>query len=368
MPQAEASVPPQWVVARGVERLIHRRARRRRRRDRVCHSPKMPHHITLDDARRVVLTREALERNHWRERDIARAVADGTLRRLQRNRYVLDADWHDLWSESRHRIETAAAFGEMRDGDAAASYDSAGVVWGFAMYRHVPIEVHVTIPDGRHVPSRVGLRRHADALPEEDVTTHLGIRCTTLDRTAFDLARTLSFEAAVVVADAALRRAALVDRTYDLDKAEEWRERMLERAARASGKRGVRQAIEVIRLADGRAESPTESVARVQLLRLGFQRLRLQVPVAGPGGTEFRVDIGIEDVGAFLEIDGMGKYQDEALRSGRTLEQVLLDEKRREDWIRGTTQRRFVRAEEKHVGTPDLLGRRLAALGIRLPR
>jgi hypothetical protein len=223
------------------------------------------------------------------------------------------------------------------------------------------------MPQGVHVSSRAGLQRHCDALPDDDVTTHLGIRCTTLDRTVFDLARSLSFEAAVVVADAALRRAAFDGTTYDVNAAEEWRDRMLARAARASGLRGVRQAVEAIRFADGRSESPAEGVGRVQLMRLGFERVRLQTRVPGPNGREYRVDIEIEDAAAFLEIDGMTKYRDEAMRSGLTIDEVILEEKRREDWIRGRTQHRFVRAEEKHVATAELLGQRLAAFGIRPP-
>ncbi|MCP2636378.1 hypothetical protein K0817_007320 [Microbacterium sp. HD4P20] len=327
----------------------------------------MPHHITIDQAERVVLTRESLQRSRWKDRQIARALTDSTLRRLQRNRYVLGAEWNDLWPESRHLLEVVAAFGEMRDGDAVASHDSGAAVWALPLYRHVPSEVHVTIPGGRHVPSRLGLRRHTDSLPNEDVTTVDGYRVTTLERTAFDLARTVSFEAAVAAADAALRRFAFVNGIYDVDAAQQWRDRMLARAARAVGARGVRQAVEVIGIADGRAESPAESVGRAQLIRLGFQRIGLQVVVRGPDGKRWWIDIEIEDAKTFLEVDGASKYKDEALRSGRSLDDVILEEKRREDWIRGTTQHRFVRADDKHVATPEALAARLAAFGIRIP-
>lgn len=329
---------------------------------------RMPRQISIEQALGVVRTRGDLAREGWRERRIAQALEDGSLRRLQRNRYVLDAHWADLWPESRHRIEAVAAFSEMRDGGAVAAYDSAAVVWDLPLYRHVPAAVHVTIPGGTHLPSRRGLRRHTDALPPEDVTTREGIRCTTLERTVFDLARTLPFEAAVAAADAGLRQTACIGRHYDESLAAQWRERMGQRAARASGRRGVRQATEVIAVADGRAESPAESVGRAQLHRLGFRTLRLQVPVAGPHGREYRVDIEIEELGAFVEIDGVGKYQDEALRSGRTIEQVHIAEKRREDWIRGVTQQRFVRIEERHVASADRLAQRLTAFGIPLPR
>ena len=195
-----------------------------------------------------------------------------------------------------------------------------------------------------------------------------GIRCTTLERTTFDVVRAVGRETAVAFADAALRSVALRGEAYDIAAAEEWRERMLERLARAAGARGVRRAREVIRFADGRAQLPGESVSRLQLARLGFARFGLQVPVPGPKGKEYRVDLEIEEIGTFLEFDGKGKYLDEAMRSGRTLEAVLLDEKQREDWIRGATQRRLVRAEDSHITTPEALAARLAGFGIRLPR
>ncbi len=302
-----------------------------------------------------------------RSRDITRAVASGELRRLQRNRYVHADLWSELWPESRHRIEVCAAVSEMRGGRGAASHDSAGVIWTLPLYRHTPIAVHLTMPIGERMSSRSGLQRHHDSLPDEDVTSLFGIRCTTLERTVFDLVRTLTPEAAIAVADAALRQVAMVGKTYDVDAAEAWRQRMLERCARARGVRGIRQAIEIIGFADGRAELPGESVSRWRLTQLGFRRLRLQVPVPSPHGTEYRVDIEIEDVRTFFEFDGVGKYLDEAGRTGRTIEQVMLDEKRREDWIRGTTQKRLVRVESPHILTTTALAQRLAAFGITPP-
>ncbi len=255
----------------------------------------------------------------------------------------------------------------MRGGGAVACHESAAVLWDIPLLRHVPGAVHMTIPGEKHVSSRRGLRRHLDGLPEDDVTTRHGIRTTTLDRTLFDLARTLSFEAAVAAVDAGIRQVAFHGRDYREGVAEDWRERMLVRVARHKGVRGIRQARAVVEFADGRAQSPDESLARVHLRTLGFQRLRLQVPVRGPEGQTFRVDIEIEDVRSFLEVDGLGKYEDVALRSGRTLEQVLLDEKRREDWIRGRTQQRFVRAEHSHLRSAASLAARLSAFGIRTP-
>lgn len=327
----------------------------------------MSRSLSFPEASKAVRTRRELLEAGMTSRSIAEAVATGEKRRIQRNRYVPNELWAQLWPESRHLLEVCAAAGEMRDGGVVASYESAAVLHELPLYRHAPEAVHVTVPIGSRMSSRPGLRRHGESLPDEDIGVVSGIRCTTLDRTVFDLARALAMEAAVAVADVALRRVAMRAARYDELAAEEWRERMLERCARARGVRGIRQAVLVIGFADGRSESTGESVSRLQLTRLGFRRLRLQVPVAGPNGREYRVDLDIEDADAFYEFDGMGKYRDEATRSGRTIEQVILDEKRREDWIRGTTQKRFARAESPHIVTSEQLGKRLAAFGITPP-
>ena len=327
----------------------------------------MRRHISPEQAMAALRTRSELEQRGWRSRDIERALESGRIRRLQPNRYVKGSLWEELWPESRHLLEVAAAHAEKRDGGAAASYMSAGVVFGIPLYRHVPQEIHMTLPTQARSSSRPGLMRHREPLPDEDVTIHHGIVCTTLERTTFDATRVLTPEAAVAFADAALRQVAMSGSTYDFEAAEVWRDKMLERVDRARGVRGVRQAREVIAFADGRAELPGESVSRFRLRQLGFTRIGLQVVVAGPAGGEFRVDLEIEEAETFFEFDGERKYRDEALRTGRSLEDVLLEEKQREDWIRGTTQKRMVRASDPHVATPAALEARLAKFGIRPP-
>ncbi|HKP09049.1 MAG TPA: hypothetical protein VJU58_17505 [Microbacterium sp.] len=327
----------------------------------------MPRHVSFPDAAAAVRSRSQLRSQGMSERDIARAVERGELRKLQRNRFVAVEFWDDLWPESRHLVELSAAAAEMRAGRGVAAYESAGALHQLPFYRHAPDAVHITLPASSGMSSRPGLRRHRDRLPDGDIVTVSGLRCTSLDRTTFDLARALAPEAAIAAADAALRQVAMSADGYGEVAADAWRERMLERCEQSRGARGVRQAEQIIRFADGRSESPGESVGRLQLSRLGFRRLSLQVPVPGPHGKDYSVDIEIEDVRTFFEFDGKGKYVDEAMRSGRTLEQVLLDEKRREDWIRGTTQKRFVRAESAHILTPAALAQRLSSFGVRPP-
>lgn len=328
----------------------------------------MPRHITSTEARAALRTRVDLLEHGWHERDLARAVSTGELRRVQRGQYIDARLWADLWPESRHVVEVVAAALEMREGGAVMSYHSAGVLWGLPLYRFTPAAVHVTIPPGARSSSRQGLTRHRDALADDDVTVMDGIACTTLARTIFDAVRALPPAAAVAFADAGVRAGALVDRTLDVPASEALRGHLLDRVTGARGVRGRFQADRVIRFADGSSESPGESVSRLQLSRLGFREFIVQVPVLGPNHEDYRVDIGIEDVHTLFEFDGRTKYIDEAKRSGRTLQEVLLDEKTREDWIRGVTQRRLVRAGDGDIATPESLGSRLSAFGIPLPR
>ena len=165
-----------------------------------------------------------------------------------------------------------------------------------------------------------------------------------------------------------LRRPAVERRRLRAAVQDAWRQRLRERVARARGQRGVRDASWVVEFADGRAELPGESVSRLQLYRLGFRDLDLQVAVAGPRGSDYFVDIGLRQVRAFWEFDGEVKYRDVAMRQGRSIEDVVLEEKRREDWIRGVTQWRLCRGGFADIATPETLAARLSAFGVHPPR
>lgn len=275
-------------------------------------------------------------------------------------------EYKTLWPEQRHHAHVIAVARDAR-ATAVMSHSSAAVLWGLPLYGIRCTRVHITCAGPSRISSGTDVLRHFAPLPAPDLALRDGIRCTSLSRTVFDLVRTLPLEAAVAVADAAERQMAERGREWDIDAVISWRRQLEQRLAAAGGARGVRQARWVAEFADGRAQLPGESVSRVQLWRLGFAEIDLQVPVEGPGGRDYFVDFGLAEVGSFGEFDGKSKYLDEAMRSGRTLEQVLLEEKQREDWIRGRTQWRFARWGSEHIVTPAVLAARLAAFGIRAP-
>ena len=152
------------------------------------------------------------------------------------------------------------------------------------------------------------------------------IPMTSAARTVVDIARLGSFEPAVAVADAALRRR-LVTRA-ELDTA----------AARARGWPGSPAARRVVAFADGRSESVGESRSRVAIARAGLPVPELQFAVRID-----RDDLAYTDF-AWLrwrtvgEFDGRVKYG-RLLAPGQEPGDAVFAEKVREDAIRDTDLR-----------------------------
>lgn len=134
---------------------------------------------------------------------------------------------------------------------AVLTHHTAAMLYGFGV---VPTdELHVTLPAGTPLPQRRGVAAHGAVLPFADVRDVLGLRCLGPARCAVDLARQLGRHDALAVLDASLRVGAC---TLD-DLADE--------VDRHEGLRGVRQARELVRLADPRAACRQESHLRLTL-------------------------------------------------------------------------------------------------------
>ncbi|WP_417561579.1 hypothetical protein [Microbacterium sp.] len=298
---------------------------------------------------------------------LRRAVAQKTLRRVHVGWYVLAEHWDAAYPEEQQLMRVIAAADRLLFRGSALVLGSAAVMHGLPLWNVDLAKVHIagSHTDGSSAtPGNVA--RHRVDIPVDDLTMIHGIPCTTLDRTVYDLSRTQPLEAAVAVADAALRSIAWSDdtHTYDEDAAARWKARMMTRFAQARGARGVRQGEWVIAFADGRADRPGESVSRLQLRRLGFRPPELQVRVPGPNGRDYFVDFFIVDADAWGEMDGKTKYHQLLLTRGATPREIFDAEKAREDWIRGTTQRKMARWGMEHISTPEKLGARLKRFGI----
>ncbi len=278
---------------------------------------------------------------------------------------MVGAEWRELWPESRHLAHVVAVNDGARVPPVFA-LTSAAAVQGLPLHRVAVDRVHTLYAD---VPRRTAdmTVRHQGSINDADVIDVGGILCTSPERTIYDLARLVSAEVALACADAQLGRIGGDPREYDAPAADAWLAGMAARIDAAPGARGIRQARTLIGLVDGRSQLPLESITKLQLRRLGFRTPRLQVPVRASGEGWFWMDIELDEADAFYECDGETKYTDEALRSGRTLEQVLLAEKQREDWVRGMTGRRVLRGGSAHAASPAALASRLASFGVMLP-
>lgn len=110
----------------------------------------------------------------------------------------------------------------------------------------------------RRVRPREGVRVHQDLLRDEEVWCHEGLLVTSPLRTAFDLARSLAHDDAVVAVDA-------LAQAHDLEVDE-----LLTYPARRENPRGTLQLPAVVADADARAESPPETRARLLMHRAGL--------------------------------------------------------------------------------------------------
>lgn len=293
----------------------------------------------------------------------AREVEAGVLRPVRVGVYALTEEW-DAASREERVVASARALHQASGVAPVFSHETAAALHGLPLYAPHPTSVHVTLSDAR--PGRAAsVIRHRGPLDEAtEVVTVAGLRCTTLTRTLADMARTATAEQSVTMLDAAFRRLFLIsaDR-YDEDAADAFADELLTIVrGRAHGRT---RAAHAIGFADGRAQLPGESVSRLRLAELGFDAPRLQVIVPAPGSGRYIIDFGLDDVGAWGEFDGRMKYQDGRLLVGRTADEVFEDEKRREDWIRGTTGRPVLRWGWPHISSATDLGRRLAAFGVR---
>lgn len=275
--------------------------------------------------------------------------------------FVRGDAWRAAKPEAR-AVARAAALTAVSGVPPIVSHETAGAAHGLPLYRADRERIHVIVSTERPGAAR-GVIRHRGELSQGDVVEIDGLHVTSLVRTVADVARTATFEQAVTIADAALRKQFVTGPgSYDIRGAEEFRERVIAVVGRSA--HGQRRARRVLEFADGRAQLPGESISRIRLRELGFRLLDLQVPVPGPRGNTYYVDFELGEAVAFGEFDGAIKYVDGRLLDGRTSAQALDEEKQREDWIRGTTQRRYARWGWPHLASASDLGSRLAAFGI----
>lgn len=295
-----------------------------------------------------------------------RGLAPELLSRVRGGAYALSSEWDALFGEGRVRTLAHAVAARTENPFTTNSHTTAAALHLLPLYRTRTDRVHLIVP-GRHSRKNSSdVVRHHVALESSDVEILDGLRVTTLGRTVYDVIRTVSLETAVVCFDAALRRAAWDSgaRQYDLAAAEAFRAGVMSRITKTPGVRGIRQARFVCGFADGRAQLPGESVARLWMWQLGMPDPELQWRVDLGGGRYSLLDFAWPTLRQWAEFDGEIKYSDEEMLAGRTPEQVRSDQDQREAAIRRATGWRVDRWGFDRMSSLDEFAAHLRHIGL----
>jgi hypothetical protein len=280
--------------------------------------------------------RSALEPTDLSERTLQRRVKTELVSRVRAGVYVDPIELEMADQRRREFTRIAAVVGTRRD-RVVLSHESAAAVWGLPRIGRVAESVDLIDAKLTRPRSLNGVRWRRTPFDPAEIVEHNGYLVTGLLQTVADLACERGFISAVAALDAAtgpfVRAAGLVairgvERTAVSERLREFGRR-----------RGVRDADRAIEFADPRAESPGESLSRAQMHLLGFPSPHLQVEFDRADGRVDRVDFDWPEFAVFGEFHGDLKYLDPRYRGGRTAEQVLLDERKRDRLIGGRHQR-----------------------------
>jgi hypothetical protein len=269
----------------------------------------------MDD---IKLTR-ALIAEGYNHDDLRRLQRESELIRVRRGAYA-GSDKPDLAVETRHRRLILGTAPQLRDG-AVLSHGSAAVLHGLPVWSSAVGRVHVTRNRRGGGRKRSVVQVHGAPLLPPEIVLIDDLPATSLVRTVLDLARTLPMTQAVAAGDRAL---ALGVTRHALDAGliamERWP--------------GIRAARRVVEFLDVRSESAGESVSRVRVMEEGLPRPEPQKGIYWPDGRLIaRVDFYWEERKTVGEFDGMIKYG-RLLKPGQRIEDVIFDEKVREDELR----------------------------------
>lgn len=299
----------------------------------------------------VFTTAQAIE-DGWDERRLADDARSGVLHKVRRGAFAFGPDWDSAPARKKHRIQVAAAL-LLRGWDfrAAGQPKTVGGHWS-AGYLHglpVPLEhapklkgsalvavagpeelteeafvqsptyVHLVSADKVRRAYRLGVHERPAELWHGDVTYIDGVPVTSLARTAADMMREGTRRDAVITADAALH--------LGLDLTE-----LMTTVRRCARWANGAQALWAAEFANGLAESPAESFARLVLHDFGLTSHELQVELYDLVGKIGRVDFLFRAQRTVLEVDGLVKLLQPW--DNRSPEQVIRDQEMRERRLR----------------------------------
>lgn len=256
--------------------------------------------------------------------ELRQATRAGVLIRVKRGWYT---GARPEWPSDLHRLRVHAELAE-RDG-VRASHHSGAVLLGLPVHRPDWDTVHLM----RTRPGPAACRRnvivHAQIEVPDELATALVIAQTALGSPVSGL---MALDAALAKGMASLSQ-------------------VRSAAERLAGHRGAGHLPTVLRLGDGRRESPLESRTALVLDSWGFDVMpQFEVPA-----TRYRADGRIAGTRVLIESDGLVKYDEQA---------AVVAEKLREDDLRALDWQ-VVRVTDKLLDQPATLMARLRGALLR---
>jgi hypothetical protein len=295
------------------------------------------------------------------DRSVRHRFESGELTRLRAGVYLPTADWKKLDPDGRHRARVLAARHTLTFGT-QFSHDSAAGLWGLPSIGPWPTVVHTVVPLSSGGRSSGTVRRHGlglDPSPSEIDE----VIVTSLGRTVIDMACTTGFTRAVAMVDNALRPPEPDEFRGLLNEPPLQQLALLDQLENLEPYRGSTRARRAIEFGSGLSGSVGESLSRVQFLRLGYPPPVLQVPFFDDEGFIGYADFYWPELDAIGEFDGDVKYLGIRYRRGRLPEEVVLEEKRREDRLRAVV-RSFARWDWPTAMDLSRLSRKVRPLGL----
>ncbi len=292
----------------------------------------------IADLEGVFLRAEAKEAG-YHDRHIAAMLRQGIWRRVKHGCYVFADVWDKLTPEQQHLV-VAHAVRRTTPGAFAFSHVTSLIAQGVAVWGADLSRVHLTRLDDGAARITPGSIHHVGGLDESDLTAAGGLTVTVASRGVIEAATTLTVEAGLVSADNACFR--------KLTDEDELRQRFEE----MNGWPGSLRARLVVEHVDGRHESAGETRAVVLFRRLGIPTPEPQREVYDEHGQLVaRVDFDWPELKMHGEFDGRGKYF-RAYDPDKDPAQVVWEEKRREDKVRGITRCSFFRVVWHELSRP----------------
>ena len=244
------------------------------------------------------------------QRQLARSLELGERTLVRHGAWATEAPKDDL---AKHRQLVAGTW-PLLASNAVLSHGSAAVLHGLPVWKPMLHRVSITRASGGHGARTNQLHVRCAPLDAADLVELDGYRVTSLERTAVDLSRSVSYERAVAILDAALHAKADPQLLADMSAA----------ARYTSGAGVLRRALE---FADRRAESVAESISRVRMAEVGLPVPVLQFEVFDDYGRWLgRTDFAWLEYGVVGEFDGAVKYTG----TEREVAAAVMAEKRRQ--------------------------------------